>query len=46
MIGYGFAWIGHFVFEKNRPATFKYSLYSLAGDFQLWFEVVTGKRPF
>jgi hypothetical protein len=46
LIGYGFAWVGHFVFEKNRPATFKYPLYSLAGDFRLWFEVVTGKRPF
>ena len=45
-VGYGFAWVGHFVFEKNRPATFKYPLYSLAGDFRLWFEVVTGKRPF
>jgi hypothetical protein len=44
VIGYGFAWIGHFVFEKNRPATFKYPLYSLMGDFRLWFEVVTGKR--
>jgi hypothetical protein len=46
VIGYGFAWIGHFVFEKNRPATFKYPLYSLMGDFRLWFEVVTGKRKF
>lgn len=46
LVGYGFAWVGHFVFEKNRPATFKYPLYSLAGDFRLWFEVVTGKRPF
>lgn len=45
-VGYGFAWVGHFVFEKNRPATFKYPLYSLAGDFRLWFEVVTGKRAF
>jgi len=45
-VGYGFAWVGHFVFEKNRPATFKYPLYSLAGDFRLWFEVVTGKRSF
>lgn len=44
--GYGFAWIGHFVFEKNRPATFKYPLYSLMGDFRLWFETVTGKRKF
>jgi hypothetical protein len=32
------------VFEKNRPATFKYPLYSLMGDFRLWFEVVTGRR--
>jgi hypothetical protein len=46
LVGYGFAWVGHFVFEKNRPATFKHPLYSLAGDFRLWFEVVTGKRPF
>ena len=46
VIGYGFAWVGHFVFEKNRPATFKSPLFSLAGDFRLWFEVVTGKRPF
>ncbi|KQY28742.1 hypothetical protein ASD21_02740 [Caulobacter sp. Root1455] len=46
LVGYGFAWVGHFVFEKNRPATFKHPFYSLAGDFRLWFEVVTGKRPF
>ena len=46
LVGYGFAWVGHFAFEKNRPATFKYPLFSLAGDFRLWFEVVTGKRPF
>jgi hypothetical protein len=46
LVGYGFAWVGHFVFEKNRPATFKYPLYSLAGDFRLWFEVAAGKRPF
>ncbi len=45
-IGYGFAWAGHFFFEKNRPATFEYPLFSLMGDFRLFFEVVTGKRAF
>jgi hypothetical protein len=43
VIGYGFAWIGHFIFEKNRPATFKYPLYSLMGDFKMFWDVVTGK---
>ncbi len=33
VVGYVGAWIGHFVFEKNRPATFKYPLYSFACDF-------------
>ena len=33
IVGYGFAWTGHFVFEKNRPATFKQPLFSLMGDF-------------
>ena len=44
LVGYGFAWVGHFVFEKNRPATFKYPLWSLMGDFRLFFETVSGKR--
>ena len=44
--GYGFAWVGHFIFEKNRPATFKYPLWSLRGDFRLFFETVSGKRKF
>ncbi len=43
LIGYGFAWIGHFVFEKNRPATFKYPFYSLMGDFKMFWDILTGK---
>lgn len=41
--GYLFAWIGHFIFEKNRPATFKYPLFSLRGDFLMYFHILTGK---
>jgi len=44
--GYGFAWVGHFFFERNRPATFQYPGYSLASDFILWWELLTGKRSF
>src|SRR5688572_3170281 len=41
VVGYGFAWIGHFVFEKNRPATFDYPLYSFFRDLKLFFQVLT-----
>lgn len=41
--GYGFAWIGHFFFEKNKPATFKYPLWSLQSDFKMYFDIVSGK---
>lgn len=43
VVGYGFAWIGHFVFEKNRPATFKYPLYSLMGDFVMYKDMWIGR---
>ncbi|WP_175651396.1 DUF962 domain-containing protein [Pseudomonas sp. Marseille-P9899] len=44
--GYGFAWIGHFFFEKNRPATFSYPLYSLLGDFAMYRDMLLGKVSF
>jgi len=46
LIGYGFAWVGHFVFEKNRPATFQYPLYSLAGDWVMFKDILVGKIRF
>ena len=46
MISYGSAWIGHFVFEHNKPAAFKNPFYSLAGDFRMVFEVFTGLAIF
>ena len=44
--GYGFAWVGHYFFEQNKPATFQYPLWSLASDFILFWELLTGKAPF
>jgi hypothetical protein len=46
LLGYGFAWVGHFFFEKNKPATFQYPAYSLASDFKLFFELLIGKQKF
>lgn len=45
-VGYGFAWIGHYFFEKNKPATFQYPGFSLASDFILFFDLLTGKEKF
>lgn len=43
VIGYGFAWVGHFFYEHNRPATFKYPLYSLMGDWVMFKDILVGK---
>ncbi|WP_049622120.1 DUF962 domain-containing protein [Frateuria defendens] len=43
LAGYGCAWIGHFVYEKNRPATFSHPLYSLMGDWVMFWQVLRGK---
>jgi hypothetical protein len=44
-VGYGCAWLGHVLFEHNRPATFGHPLYSLAGDFRMFFDILRGKIP-
>jgi hypothetical protein len=44
--GYAFAWVGHFFFEKNRPATFKYPFYSFAGDWVMYKDIWIGKIKF
>jgi hypothetical protein len=44
--GYGFAWIGHFFFEHNRPATFTYPVYSFIGDWVMFKDLLTGKIRF
>lgn len=46
LIPYLFAWLGHFFVEHNTPATFKYPLMSLRGDFKLYFELLFGKEKF
>jgi len=41
---YVWAWIGHFIYEGNRPATFKHPIYSFMGDCMLWLEFMSMKR--
>lgn len=43
--GYGFAWVGHFFFEKNSPATFKYPIYSFIGDWVMYKDILVRRIP-
>ena len=46
LCGYAFAWVGHFFFEKNRPATFKHPFYSFIGDWVMYKDILIGKIKF
>lgn len=46
VFGYGCAWIGHFAFQKNRPATFTHPLYSLMGDWVMYGQMLRGRVSF
>ena len=46
LFGYGFAWVGHFFFEKNRPATFTHPLYSFMGDWVMFRDILMGRIAF
>jgi len=44
--GYAFAWVGHYFFEHNRPATFSYPFYSFLGDWVMWKDMLSGRIRF
>ena len=43
VVGYGFAWFSHFFIEKNKPASFKYPLWSFVSDYKMMFCMLTGR---
>jgi len=43
VVGYGFAWIGHFFIEKNKPASFSYPLWSFIADWKMWAMILVGR---
>jgi len=43
VVGYGFAWVGHFWIEKNKPASFSYPLWSFIADWKMWSLMLTGR---
>jgi hypothetical protein len=43
LLGYGFAWVGHFFIERNKPASFGYPLWSFRGDWKMWALMLRGK---
>ncbi len=46
LIGYAFAWAGHFFFEQNRPATFRFPFYSFIADWIMYRDMLRGRISF
>jgi len=42
-VAYGFAWVGHYFYEKNTPATFSYPLLSFRADFRMYRLTLRGE---
>ncbi len=45
LVGYGCAWVGHFFFERNKPATFRHPLYSFLADWVMYKDILTRRVP-
>lgn len=43
VVGYGFAWFGHFAIEKNKPASFSYPVWSFLADWKMWAMMLVGR---
>lgn len=43
LCGYAFAWVGHFAFEKNKPASFRQPLFSFVGDWAMYRDIWLGR---
>jgi hypothetical protein len=43
ILGYGNAWFGHFIIEKNKPASFRYPIWSFFADAKMLSYGLTGR---
>lgn len=43
LVGFGLSWMGHFLYEKNAPLTFRYPLYGIRADFKMFWDILMGR---